>query len=613
MAQYQEPSSKAERDKERKARRRDERQAAKSQRIRANVARSNQNRNAVQSQTAPARTRPARTRPAVVVTSQRTIPRRTVEPAPVDTVARESTVARPPAPRHEAHLDTKRICNKLAVGNAVALASQLIDSFGARGSSQRAVMDAFCACLEEQVLASSAPTPSTIAAYAAVVRVIQLDRGNAAAAPVYHFVASRLTGCGWEDRGVNTGLLLSSLLRLHSCSATLVFSFLDVAIAASAIDAAAATVRDCGERLRADAPQRLSQLAAAARGSGTAGVRAEVLHDVLVSVAAGRAVAATMTGVTEESVIKQLNEAVLQWIVARATDLTQRAAKRAATTQHVLDVTFEACVHAAQPRWYETRMAVAPTEAPTDAPAVRPADVERAMEKEAVGQRFSTELRRRIFGAVQLSLDDVDCFQRLLQLGALRALHDTCAVLVQCAVQSETVTPLYGQVLLRIVSAEKKARATVQFSIWDRFKQFETAGDTDLAGFINLAALMVDCICQNVLDISVLRGLDLDRGVTKNAGLFLRVFLLRLLLTLPSKAIGDFFFGSQTADIAPSQQQMRRALRLFARRFFADDDEAKRWMPHVIDVVAAPRAITEADVATLPTKIRVMLKGLDNV
>jgi nucleolar MIF4G domain-containing protein 1 len=249
----------------------------------------------------------------------------------------------------------------------------------------------------------------------------------------------------------------------------------------------------------------------------------------------------------------------------------------------------------------------------------------RGVETAITGQRFTTELRRNIFNAIANSHDDTDCFHRLMSLGASTAtnLPDIAAVLLQCAVQDKTINPFYSRVLQRLVSGQKKFRMALQFALWDRFKGLHLAA-VDVCGYINLAAVVTFLVRERVYGLPLLRGLDVDQGIGKNVGLFLRVFILRLLLEFETKRIADYFFGLDATAVGASapvgfdvaantsavKASMRKSLKKFFDEQFADEESAALWMPPLIEVVSRDMELTPKDVDQLAAKISVAKRAL---
>jgi nucleolar MIF4G domain-containing protein 1 len=412
-------------------------------------------------------------------------------------------------------------------------------------------------------------------------------------------------------------------------------------------------------------------------------VRLSVFIDILKSIASGKSKTSANTGAVGEvdrSGLTAVSEALVEFVTsfesAKMVASNKRLLAKSVASAHVLQCDFQQCAAPAKPPQWWTQMAskahddleldraftkhrtesyneeeqyddngaydedadaqydgeeghyneegAAAEDAPATAVEQRRKAVKemRALESAVSGQRLSTELRRNIFNAIAQSHDDADCFHRLMALGGSTGTHliDIATVLLQCAVQDRAVNVFYSRVLQRLVSAQKKFRMVLQFALWDRFKGV-MQNDVDICGYINLAAVIAFLVQESLLNLSVLRGLDIDQGLGKNVNLFLRILLLRLLLELDAKKIADFFFGvdaskrvADTTDVnavtSTSKAAMRKALLKFFVHTFADEEAAGLWMPPLFDVVAKDLDLTPADVERLPTKIAVAKRAL---
>jgi hypothetical protein len=259
------------------------------------------------------------------------------------------------------------------------------------------------------------------------------------------------------------------------------------------------------------------------------------------------------------------------------------------------------------------------------APRVAPlsaARKERALEKAAVSQRFSTELRRKVFDCIAECTDDTDCFHRLNQMGATSSgtLSDVATVVLQCNQQQQIFNAFYGRLLHRLLSGVKRFKNVLQFAIWDRVKMIRLE-DVDLCSFVNFAALLTYLFREGLYGMSLLRGLDMDTGMSKAVTLFSRVLFLRLLVELPARILGDLFFGGSAEAMASnsfrvdgsdatSKAHMRQAMTKFFARYFVDEDESKKWIPHLFEVVASGVEGAEHAIGELPGKMKVVHRAL---
>lgn len=197
----------------------------------------------------------------------------------------------------------------------------------------------------------------------------------------------------------------------------------------------------------------------------------------------------------------------------------------------------------------------------------------RAQEKAIAGQRFHTENTREIFHCFTSATDDLDAFSMLLRRDPqYQHFPDVCKVALQCCVQEKHVNPFYGSVLERFCHSRRACRVVLQFVLWDYFKSVRLSTVPDMCGFLNIACTIATWMENGVLDLTVLRGLDLEE-TNKMIGLLARVILLRILLFLSPKQLLTIFFGgngSVALDFKTDTTSLRASLNTLLERYFDD-------------------------------------------
>lgn len=213
----------------------------------------------------------------------------------------------------------------------------------------------------------------------------------------------------------------------------------------------------------------------------------------------------------------------------------------------------------------------------------------RTLDKAISGQRFATEAKRQIFHCIASSTDDMDMFQMLINRDPSGSqMMDTMGVIIQCCYQDSLYNPVYGHVLQRLVSSKRAYRNNLQFALWDRIKAIRIE-PVDVTGYVNLACLFSSLISSDVFHLAVLRGLDLEQ-TSKTVGLFTRILLLRLLVSLPEARLVALFFGGNglsAHDLNADTSVLRKCLAAFIAKYFVDEDEARKWIPLFYDAVTA--------------------------
>lgn len=244
-------------------------------------------------------------------------------------------------------------------------------------------------------------------------------------------------------------------------------------------------------------------------------------------------------------------------------------------------------------------------------------------EKALSGQRFTSEIKRDIFKCITAASDEMEAFLALTNYDPDgNQSQDIAAVILHVACQDSVYRPFYAHVLQRLLSARKTFRKALQYALWDRFKQIRIAGGApDITSYVNLASLISDLFEADLYGISLLRGLDLE-NIDKSIGLFTKILVLRLLVALSPKQLTALFFGGNVTsdsgnskDLNVDTKHLRKNLQKFISLYFVDENEAKKWIPLLFEVVASGTPFDTnmkgaEDLAQLGVRIRVIHKAL---
>lgn len=80
--------------------------------------------------------------------------------------------------------------------------------------------------------------------------------------------------------------------------------------------------------------------------------------------------------------------------------------------------------------------------------------------------------------------------------------REVVRVTVECCLQERSWNPYYVHLLQRLLAASKAHRVTLQYCLWDQFKQADQA---DMRRLINLAHLTGQLIANFTLSSSILK------------------------------------------------------------------------------------------------------------
>ncbi|XP_060051668.1 nucleolar MIF4G domain-containing protein 1 [Erinaceus europaeus] len=186
----------------------------------------------------------------------------------------------------------------------------------------------------------------------------------------------------------------------------------------------------------------------------------------------------------------------------------------------------------------------------------------------ARSQRMNTDVRRTIFCTIVTSEDFLDAFEKLLRLGLKEQQErEVVHVLVACCLQETTFNPFYAFLAAKLCSHERRFQVTLQFSVWDRFRELETLGAGSRA---NLAQLLTHLLKSRALPLSVLKVVEFSE-LDKPRVCFLRRVLRALLRETEAEDLGAIF--ARVAD-NPKLAVLREGLRLFISHFLLRGPQA---------------------------------------
>uniref|UniRef100_A0A146LKF4 Nucleolar MIF4G domain-containing protein 1 n=1 Tax=Lygus hesperus TaxID=30085 RepID=A0A146LKF4_LYGHE len=176
-------------------------------------------------------------------------------------------------------------------------------------------------------------------------------------------------------------------------------------------------------------------------------------------------------------------------------------------------------------------------------------------------QRMNTANRKNIFCILMTAEDYLDAFEKLLKLGLKgQPEQDIIHVLIHCLLSETAYNPYYSHIADQLCMSDRRHRMTIQYAVWDRFKELKTHSNHQLT---NLAKFLAHLFIQNSLPLSILKVLEFTE-MDKPCVRLLRQVLLSLLLHEDKEAMVAVF--SRVAK--PSKLLVfRESVRLFMHHF----------------------------------------------
>ncbi|XP_063243900.1 nucleolar MIF4G domain-containing protein 1 [Bacillus rossius redtenbacheri] len=193
--------------------------------------------------------------------------------------------------------------------------------------------------------------------------------------------------------------------------------------------------------------------------------------------------------------------------------------------------------------------------APPPAALAAPTQYSHQLLELARKQRMNTDVRRNVFCILMTAEDYLDAFEKLLRLGLKNQQErEIVYVLLHCCLQEKNFNPYYGFLAQKFCDFDRKYQMTLQFSLWDKFKELQTFNQQQTT---NLAKLLTHLLLEKGLPISVLKVVEFT-NVDKATVRLLRQTLLGVLLAPGEDASLQVFLRvSQSAKLRVFCESLR--------------------------------------------------------
>jgi len=148
------------------------------------------------------------------------------------------------------------------------------------------------------------------------------------------------------------------------------------------------------------------------------------------------------------------------------------------------------------------------------------------LEKFAAEQRFTSDIRKKIFLVIMSSDDYIDATQKLMKMKLKKQDKEIAIVIVESCAQEERFNKYYAYLAENLIRQNRSIKYSFQYSFWDHFKQLETYA---LRKISNLAKLLSFLVLRRALGVHVLQALEFD-SLNEHQILFVKIFFKTLLL-----------------------------------------------------------------------------------
>lgn len=188
----------------------------------------------------------------------------------------------------------------------------------------------------------------------------------------------------------------------------------------------------------------------------------------------------------------------------------------------------------------------------------------------AAAQRMNTDARRAIFCVIMSAEDYIDAFEKLLRLD-LQGKQDReiMRVLVECCLQEKAFNKYYCALASKLCSHDKNNKFTLQYCLWDHFKELD---QMQLIRSMHLSKFIAEMVASFSLSLAVLKAIDLSDSsqLTPKRIMHFRM-LFETILEFPEKLVWNIF---TRIAVLPEYESLRDGIVFFIRKYVIDSKKS---------------------------------------
>ncbi|KAK3138898.1 hypothetical protein QOZ80_5AG0374870 [Eleusine coracana subsp. coracana] len=189
----------------------------------------------------------------------------------------------------------------------------------------------------------------------------------------------------------------------------------------------------------------------------------------------------------------------------------------------------------------------------------------------AAAQRMNTDIRRAIFCIIMSAEDYVDAFEKLLRLGLSgKQDREIIRVIIDCCLHEKMFNKYYVVLASKLCSHEKNHKFSLQYCIWDHFKELD---NMELSRSMNLAKLVAEMLANFTLSLATLKVVNLANPVEMTPERIAHFqMLFETLLERNDALVWNVF--TRIAGL-PELEILREGIVLFIRQYVVTNDASK--------------------------------------
>lgn len=188
----------------------------------------------------------------------------------------------------------------------------------------------------------------------------------------------------------------------------------------------------------------------------------------------------------------------------------------------------------------------------------------------ASSQRMNTDARKAIFCIIMSGEDYIDAFEKLLRLDLVgKQDREIMRVIVECCLQEKIFNKYYTTLASKLCEHDKNHKFTLQFCIWDHFKELESM---QLLRSMHLAKFIAEMVGSFTLSLAVLKSVELS-DITQLTPK--RIMHFRMLFEALFEYPDEVLWNSLTrVAVSPELETLRHGIEFFIREYVVKTNKA---------------------------------------
>ncbi|RYR53920.1 hypothetical protein Ahy_A06g029154 isoform F [Arachis hypogaea] len=181
----------------------------------------------------------------------------------------------------------------------------------------------------------------------------------------------------------------------------------------------------------------------------------------------------------------------------------------------------------------------------------------------AAAQKMNTDARRAIFCIIMSGEDYIDAFEKLLRLELPgKQDRDIMRVLLECCLQEKVFNKYYTVLATKLCEHDKNHKFTLQFCIWDHFKELDSM---QLMRSMHLAKFVVEMVSSFTLSLAVLKTVELsDLNLLSPRRVMHFRMLFEAIFEYPDSTVWNVF---TRVAVAPELEGLRQGIEFFGKEY----------------------------------------------